>query len=110
MALLEQQGFVCAVTGVPIDFAADRPEAGKRKPWAPSLDRITPSLGYVPGNVRVTTVAANYAMNEWGEDIFRHMMQAREQRAQDVVRAANARLEAVQAEVEAIRKCLNSIS
>ena len=33
-------------------------------PWSPSLDKIIPSLGYVPGNVRVLSHKANLMKND----------------------------------------------
>ncbi len=48
----------------------------RRAPWAPSVDRIDSSKGYVPGNVRLVCVAANLAMNEWGEDVLARVARA----------------------------------
>lgn len=44
----------CPVFGTPFVFGA-----GKPTPRSPSLDRIVPSLGYVPGNVCVISYRAN---------------------------------------------------
>lgn len=44
---------VCPVLGIPIVLGEQRSEN------SPSLDRITPKLGYVPGNVRVISDKAN---------------------------------------------------
>ena len=44
---------VCPVLGIPIVLGEQRSEN------SPSLDRITPRLGYVPGNVRVISDKAN---------------------------------------------------
>jgi hypothetical protein len=44
---------VCPVLGIPIVLGEQRSEN------SPSLDRITPELGYVPGNVRVISDKAN---------------------------------------------------
>lgn len=46
----------CEVTGVPLDFSG-----GVRKPYTPSLDRIIPELGYVPGNVQLVCWIYNSA-------------------------------------------------
>lgn len=43
----------CPVLGIPIVIG------GKRSENSPSLDRIDPALGYVPGNVRVISDKAN---------------------------------------------------
>lgn len=47
----------CPVLGIPIDVTM----RGRRGPRAtsPSVDRIVPALGYVPGNVRVISHRAN---------------------------------------------------
>ena len=47
----------CAITGLPFDT---RKGVGKGpKPFSPSLDRIRPALGYVPGNVRFVLHCVN---------------------------------------------------
>lgn len=43
----------CPVLGIPLTIG------GKRSPSSPSLDRIDPALGYVPGNIRVISDRAN---------------------------------------------------
>ncbi len=44
---------VCPILGVPIVITD-----GYHK-YAPSLDRVIPALGYVPGNVRVVSILGN---------------------------------------------------
>lgn len=46
----------CSVFGIKLDYFS----GPVRRSWA-SVDRIVPSLGYVPGNVRVISFAANVA-------------------------------------------------
>lgn len=58
----------CQVTFTP--FSLHRQSEWRRAPFAPSVDRIDSSLGYVAGNVRLVCVAANLAMNEWGESVL----------------------------------------
>ena len=61
----------CALTKIP--FSWDEIGASgkhRRRPYLPSLDRIDSSKGYVAGNVRLVCVAANLAMNSWGEEVF----------------------------------------
>lgn len=41
---------------------------GPRGPRSPSLDRVNPVLGYVPGNVRVVCHCLNAALGDWGEE------------------------------------------
>lgn len=66
--LMAETGFRCAVSGIMFSKPAlDRIEVD---PWAPSIDRIDNREGYMPGNVRVVTAAANYAMNRWGYDML----------------------------------------
>ena len=45
---------VCPLLGIPLEWATGRYAAG-----TPSLDRINPALGYVPGNVWVVSWRAN---------------------------------------------------
>lgn len=72
IALIEEQGYCCAVTGMPFDLHKSGARKNPRRlPMRPSLDRIEPPIGYVRGNIRIVWTAANIALNEWGEDILR---------------------------------------
>lgn len=55
----------CELSGLP--FVSGK---NGQSPYSPSLDRITPSLGYIPKNVRVICLALNVAFRDWGEDVF----------------------------------------
>jgi hypothetical protein len=48
----------CPVFGIELDYSAGT-KGGVRKDNSPSLDRIVPEKGYVPGNVRVISTRAN---------------------------------------------------
>lgn len=67
----EQQGD-CALTGITMRFDVGNGDS-RFMPFNISLDRIVPSRGYVVGNVRLVCVAANLALNEFGEDVFRQV-------------------------------------
>jgi hypothetical protein len=59
----------CAATGIPFDF--ERPPDGlSRHPWAPSIDRIDSSKGYVPGNVHFVCWAYNVAKHEFSVGVL----------------------------------------
>jgi hypothetical protein len=73
--LFDRQDGRCAICGIAFDFSSDR-GPNERLPFAPSVDRIVPALGYVRGNVRLTTVVANYAMSDWGEEPVRRFARA----------------------------------
>jgi hypothetical protein len=63
--LYAECGGQCAVSGLPFDY---EPHAGtRRRPFAPSIDRIDCSRGYAMGNVRLVCNMVNQAMGEWGE-------------------------------------------
>jgi hypothetical protein len=72
-AIIEDQGRVCAVTG--LAFRLDKPEGMRIRPWAASLDRIDGRLGYEPGNVRVVCAFVNVAMNGFGELFFQQVLE-----------------------------------
>lgn len=55
---------VCPLTG--LSFVMDRGKG--RQPYAPSLDRIDPKIGYTPDNARLIISAANLAKNIWSDE------------------------------------------
>lgn len=74
-------GGVCSVLGISLVPGAD---GGS---WnSPSLDRIIPSRGYVPGNIRVISTRANLVLNN--------------STALEIVRAAQDRIRAIAQRVE----------
>lgn len=62
LRIIKKQNFACAITGTELKPIL---RVG-RQPFAPSIDRIDCTKGYVLGNVRITTYFVNMAMNEWG--------------------------------------------
>lgn len=66
LAMAKRSDGRCAVTGLPFTIT-DEP----KHPFKPSIDRLDNSTGYSAGNCRLVLMAVNYAMNVWGEDLFR---------------------------------------
>lgn len=62
----------CELSGLPFSTI----KIGSRRPFLPSLDRIKPELGYVPGNVRIVLWALNCAMSTWGLDVLLDIVDA----------------------------------
>lgn len=60
-AIAKRCGGRCEVTGRRLEDSG---------PFRPSLDRIDPSLGYVPDNVRIVCLITNTAMLHYGESAF----------------------------------------
>lgn len=60
----------CALSGIPFDFAR---RGRRRRPFAPSIDRIDCTQGYTRANCRLVCVAVNYAMSDWGEGVLRQI-------------------------------------
>ena len=58
-----------------IDFVFEKVKTSKR-PFAPSIDRVDSTLGYVKGNVRLVCTIVNIALNEFGDEIFGKMCEA----------------------------------
>ena len=56
---------ICPIFGVSLDYAG-----GSDKRFCASVDRIKPEIGYVKGNVRVISMAANMAKNDGDDSIF----------------------------------------
>jgi hypothetical protein len=74
VALYARSYGMCQVTG--ITFNRFRPEGSTKRPWYPSIDRINSRKTYVLENCRFVCVAANIALGEWGEWVFRAMAES----------------------------------
>lgn len=73
--LLVDQKWLCAISKIPLTTPGSN-EKYHKNPFSPSLDRIVPQRGYVPGNLRIVCTLVNFAMNEWGYDDFKRIMVA----------------------------------
>lgn len=72
VSLWHRQKGRCAVSG--LSFSEEwKDEAFVKTPFGPSLDRIDSSKGYERENVRLVCMAANFALNEWGDDVLRRL-------------------------------------
>jgi hypothetical protein len=71
----------CPVLGVRLEY-----NTGKRGPNSPSLDRIDPAKGYVPGNVDVISFRANCIKNNATLDEVRAVVRYIEERLPDAIR------------------------
>lgn len=60
-------GRCCEVTRIPFDLRSHGSK--RRRPYAPSLDRIDSALSYTADNCRLVCVAANMALGEWGINV-----------------------------------------
>jgi hypothetical protein len=71
-SLWDAQNGICDISGLP--FSEEKYEGTRiKQPFAPSLDCIDPSKGYVPGNVRFVNEAVNFARTEWGDNVLRRL-------------------------------------
>lgn len=66
--IIKRANGFCEVTGIAFSLATS-PEAF-RAPYRASLDRIDSARGYTFGNVRLVCIAVNWAMADWGIDVF----------------------------------------
>ena len=62
----------CSLSGIPLELG--RSEFGKVHPYAPSIDREIPCLGYVKGNVRIVCYQMNVALSEFGLAQFEELV------------------------------------
>jgi len=70
--LFDKQDWRCAVSA--IRFPLRPANTRNQQAFRPSVDRIKPEVGYVPGNVRVVCEIVNLAMNNWGEGPLRTLV------------------------------------
>ena len=69
--LYEKQGGKCALTG--LVFSDEKYNNCRRRPFAPSLDRIDSKRGYTQDNVRFVCSMVNTALGEFGDILFDKM-------------------------------------
>lgn len=72
--LFELQYNRCALTNIEFDYKFTGNK--KSNPFRPSVDRIDCSKGYTTDNIRLVCVAVNYALNEFGDEIFKQICKA----------------------------------
>ena len=65
--LWDIQNGKCAISGRNLDLQPFGYK-GQVNPNAPSVDRITPALGYTKDNVRIVCYQVNVALSEFGEN------------------------------------------
>ena len=59
---------VCELSGLPLQ--REQPGPYRTHPFAPSLDRVDPALGYTKANVRMVAFAVNRARSDWGDEVL----------------------------------------
>ena len=67
LAVVKRADGRCELSGLPFDLERS---AGRRAPFAPSLDRIDCAKGYIAGNVRLVTIIMNCALGDFGETVL----------------------------------------
>jgi hypothetical protein len=72
--LYNKQSGKCILTD--IEFSFEKPKKFRVDPFGVSIDKINPKLSYTQNNVRLVCVAVNFALNEFGDDIFKKISEA----------------------------------
>lgn len=67
-------GMACSATGLPLQTEWEGPSGSN--PWAPSVDRLNNSLGYVPGNVRIVCWAFNNMRGDFPDEVVETLVRA----------------------------------
>lgn len=65
----------CCLTNIKFEIGSYGTK-GQVHPYAPSIDRIVPSLGYVKGNVRLIVYHLNVALSDFGTERFESLIYA----------------------------------
>jgi hypothetical protein len=71
----DQQGY-CSLSGMKLVTNETRESGSNFYPYAPSIDKLDPSKGYVLGNIRIVAVIVNLALNSFGDTVFDEMCKA----------------------------------
>lgn len=66
----------CTVSGIAFDFSFKKHGIHRRRPFAPSIDRIDSMKSYSKENCRIVCVIVNMALNSWGDEPFLKMCKA----------------------------------
>lgn len=74
LELVDRADGRCEVSGLPFDLRYWK--QSKRRPFAPSLDRIDATRAYTKRNCRLVCGIVNAALSDWGEEPFRMMVAA----------------------------------
>lgn len=72
-AKMSEQGYRCAVTSLP--FSDEKPHGVRIRPWLPSVDRINSKTAYAPQNIRIVCAFVNVAMNGFGDEFFKAVLE-----------------------------------
>jgi hypothetical protein len=59
---------VCELSGLPIQRIS--PGQYRTHPYAPSIDRVEPALGYIKTNCRLVCFAVNRARSDFGDEVL----------------------------------------
>lgn len=68
----DQQG-LCSLSGMKLITNEIREEGKNYYPYAPSIDKIDPTKGYVLDNIRIVSVIVNLSLNTFGDVVFDEM-------------------------------------
>jgi hypothetical protein len=72
--LFVKQNNCCSLTKIPFNLCFF--DVCSSNPFRPSVDRINSNKGYTQDNIRIVCVSVNYALNEFGEQIFKQICES----------------------------------
>lgn len=67
---------VCELSGLPFERLHRNEHGSRAHPFAPSLDRVIPGLGYVEHNVRLVCFVVNQARSDFGDEVLFQIAEA----------------------------------
>lgn len=72
--LAARSGGRCALSGIKFEYGLAKEvaehAARRKRPWAPSIDRIDSAGGYITGNIRLVCVAVNIARQDFPDSVL----------------------------------------
>lgn len=77
--IIQRAAGECELSGIPFRYLTTT-KRNIWRPYAPSIDRVDSTKGYIADNCRLVCACVNAALGAWGDDVFWTMVNAAQTR------------------------------